>query len=119
MDKFGKDGVKQKGGWAYIRSILKADLNNAKNHPIQALAGHITNMGMLSTTRKFSEHGLDAWVALQVHDEITCYAKEDQAELAKELLQKGMEENVYTLPLANDVKMIAEPVICDNLKESK
>ena len=119
VDKFGKDGVKQKGGWAYIRSLIKADLNNAKNHPIQGLAGHITNMGMLTTQRGFRDNGLDAWVALQVHDEIMCYARADQAEQAKDILQKGMEENIYTIPLKNDVAMIAEPVICDNLKDSK
>lgn len=119
VDKYGKDGVKQKGGWAYIRSLLKADLNNAKNHPIQGLAGHITNMGMLTTQRTFRNNGLDAWVALQVHDEITCYARTDHAEAAKEALQKGMEENIFTLPLREDVAMIAEPVICDNLKDSK
>lgn len=119
MDKYGKDGVKQKGGWAYIRSLLKADLNNAKNHPIQGLAGHITNMGMLTTQRMFKQYGLDAWVMLQVHDEISCYAREDQAELAKQLLQKGMEENMYTIPLKSEVVMIAEPIICDNLKDSK
>lgn len=119
MDKFGKDGVKQKGGWSYIRSLLKADLNNAKNHPIQGLAGHITNMGMLTTQRAFRHNNLDAWVALQVHDEITCYAKDDHAEAAKNCLQAGMEENIYTLPLREDVVMIAEPVICDNLKDSK
>lgn len=119
MDKYGKDGIKQKGGWAYIRSLLKSDLNNAKNHPIQGLAGHITNMGMLATQRGFIAEGLDAWVALQVHDEITCYAKTEQSERAKEILQKGMEENIYTIPLQQDVAMIAEPVICDNLKDSK
>jgi DNA polymerase I-like protein with 3'-5' exonuclease and polymerase domains len=119
MDKYGKDGVKQKGGWAYIRSLIKADMNNAKNHPIQGLAGHITNMGMLETQRRFRANGLDAWVALQVHDEISCYAREDHAEMAKDCLRLGMEENIYTIPLRDDVVMIAEPVICDNLKESK
>jgi DNA polymerase I-like protein with 3'-5' exonuclease and polymerase domains len=119
IDKYGKDGIKQKGGWAYIRSLLKADLNNAKNHPIQALAGHIANMGMLTTTRKFKEQGLDAWVCLQVHDEITGYAREDHAEAAAKCLQSGMEDNIFTIPLKNDVVMIAEPIICDNLKDSK
>lgn len=119
MDKYGKDGIKQKGGWAYIKALMKADLNNAKNHPIQGLAGHITNMGMLTTQRAFRHNNLDAWVALQVHDEITCYAREDQAEQAKDCLQFGMERNIYTEPLMADVVMIAEPVICDNLKDSK
>lgn len=119
MDKFGKDGIKQKGGWAYIRSLLKADLNNAKNHPIQGLAGHITNMGMLATERLFKQNKLDAWVALQVHDEVTCYAKSEQAEDAKKYLQMGMESNIFTIPLKQEVAMIAEPIICDNLKDSK
>lgn len=119
IDKFGKDGIKQKGGWSYIRSLLKADLNNAKNHPIQALAGHITNMGMLATQRLFRAQGIDAWVALQVHDEVTCYAKTEHAEIAKVCLQDGMENNIYTTPLKAEVLMLAEPVICDNLKESK
>lgn len=119
VDKYGKDGVKQKGNWSYIRSVLKADLNNAKNHPIQGIAGHITNMGMLMDNRLFREENLDAWIFLQVHDEISAYARIDQAERAKELLQKGMEENMYTIPLKEEVAMIAEPVICDSLKESK
>lgn len=119
MDKYGKDGIKQKGNWAYIRSLIKSDLNNAKNHPIQGLAGHITNMGMLDTNRQFKIEGLDAWVAFQVHDEITSYARIDQAERAKEIQQKGMEENIFTIPLKSEVVMIAEPVICDSLKESK
>jgi DNA polymerase I-like protein with 3'-5' exonuclease and polymerase domains len=119
VDKFGKDGVKQKGGWAYIRGLLKSDLNNSKNSPIQGLAGHITNMGMLTAQRLFRQRNLDAWVALQVHDEISCYARADQAEAAKECLQSGMEDNIYTIPLKSEVVMIAEPVICDNLKESK
>lgn len=111
--------VSEKGGWSYIRNLLKADLNNAKNHPIQGLAGHITNMGMLSTNRLFKQNNVDAWISNQVHDELMAYARIDQAELARDLLQKGMEENDYTLPLRSEVVMIAVPVICDNLKDSK
>jgi DNA polymerase I-like protein with 3'-5' exonuclease and polymerase domains len=119
VDKFGKDGCKQKGGWSYIKSLLKGDLNNAKNFPIQGLAGSVTNMGMLVTARLFKEHNIDGWIFTTVHDEIGCYVREDQAELGRELLQNGMENNIFTLPLANDVKMIAEPIICDNLRDSK
>lgn len=119
VDKYGKEGVKQKGNWAYIRSLIKADLNNAKNHPIQGLAGHITNLGMLDTNRLFKANKIDGWVALQVHDEIMAYAREDQAEQARDLLRMGMEKNIFTLPLREEVEMIAEPTICDSLKESK
>lgn len=115
--KFKEENAREGGYWAYIRSMLKGDLNNAKNNPIQGLAGHITNKGMLDTNRKLREQALDAWVCLQVHDEITGYAKIDQAELAAEALKNGMEKNQVTALL--DVEMIAEPVICDNLKESK
>lgn len=111
--------VVEKGCWSYMRNILKGELNNAKNHPIQALAGHITNIGMLKTNRLFKANGIDGWVCLQVHDEITAYARVDQAELAKKLLQEGMEDNIFTDPLKSEVVMIAEPVICDSLKESK
>lgn len=115
--RFKEETAREKGYWAYIRSLLKADLNNAKNNPIQGLAGHITNRGMLDTNRAMREQGLDAWVCLQVHDEITGYAKIDQAEPSAECLKNGMEKNVVTALL--DVAMVAEPVICDNLKESK
>lgn len=119
IDKYGKDGIKQRGGWGYIRSLLKADLNNAKNFPIQGLAGSIANKAMLDTTRLFKQHNIDGWVCLQIHDELTCYAKEDQADLAADLLRTGMEKNEFAIGLYPDVEMVAEPIICDNLKDSK
>lgn len=118
-EKGVKEGAAQKGGWAYIRSLIKADLNNAKNFPIQGIAGHIANIGMLDTNRHFRENGIDGWVALQVHDELMSYVRIDQAEQGKLLQQIGMEKNIYTLQIADEVVMIAEPTICDSLKESK
>jgi DNA polymerase I-like protein with 3'-5' exonuclease and polymerase domains len=115
--KFKTENMIEKGYWAYIRSMLRSDLNNAKNNPIQGLAGHITNKGMLDTNRALRAQGLDAWVALQVHDEIMTYAKIEHVDAAARCLQTGMEKNEFTALL--DVDMIAEPVICDNLKESK
>lgn len=111
------DKLKDKHNWLYIRNLLKHDLNNAKNNPIQGLAGHITNRGMLDTNRFFKEQNLDAWVCLQVHDEIVGYAKIDDAEDAAKCLKSGMEDNEFTKLL--DIPMIAEPVICNTLKEAK
>ncbi len=111
------DKLVEKGYWVYIRNLLKADLNNAKNNPIQGLAGHITNKGMLDTTRSFKQQGLNAWVSLQVHDEIAVYAAIEQSTLGSKCLKNGMEKNEFTALL--DIPMIADPVICDNLKESK
>jgi len=115
--KFKEESGREGGYWAYIKTMLKGDLNNSKNNPIQGLAGHIANRGMLDTNRYFKEKGLDAWVMLQVHDEISCYAKVDVAETAAEYLRLGMEKNKVTSLL--DIEMVADPIICDNLKESK
>ncbi len=104
--------------WSYIRNLLKADVNNAKNFPIQALAGHITNRGMLETTRLYRQHNLDAIIFLQVHDEISTYVKDDEfLEQGAECLRIGMEENFYAKKI--DVPMIAAPTVCTNLKDSK
>ena len=105
------------GYWKFIRHILKENLNQAKNTPIQGMAGHVTNHGMLDTSRLFKQNNIDGWVFLQVHDEISSYVREDQAEQAALLQKQGMEKNKYALML--DVEMIAEPIICDNLKQSK
>lgn len=115
--KFREESGQEGGYWAYIRSMLKGDLNNAKNNPIQGLAGHIANRGMLDTNRSFKAKTMDAWVCLQVHDEITGYARIGIEEPAAECLRVGMETNQVTALL--DIAMIADPVICDNLKESK
>lgn len=115
--KFKEENMREKGYWAYIRALLRSDLNNAKNNPIQGLAGHITNRGMLDATRLFKQKVPGAWVALQVHDEISCYAPIGGTDEAAACLRAGMEKNEVTALL--DVEMIADPVVCDNLKESK
>jgi len=111
------ENCEEKGYWGYIRHMYKEELNNSKNFKIQGLAAHITNKAMLDTTRFFRQNGIDGYVCLQVHDEITCYVKEDQAKDGAALLKRGMEENDFTKLI--DIKMIADPIICDNLKESK
>lgn len=107
----------EKGGWLYIRNQFNNEINNARNIPIQGLAGHITNRAMLDVSRAFRSHKLDAYVALQVHDEITIYAKEEHADQASKLLKTAMENNEFALKL--DVPMVADPIICTNLKDSK
>jgi len=114
---YNRMALETKGNWSFVRSKYSKELNNAKNHPIQGLAAHITNKGMLDTTRLFSDNKIDGYVALQVHDELMCYAREDQAKLAAKLLRKGMEDNEFALLL--DIPMEANPIICTNLKDAK
>jgi DNA polymerase I-like protein with 3'-5' exonuclease and polymerase domains len=97
-----------------IRYTYKNALNNAKNFPIQGLAAHITNRALIRTNRLFKEHGVDGGVVAMVHDEICCIAREDQAELAKELLQEAMENTTKI-----SVPLIASPIIGRNWKECK
>lgn len=109
--------VMEKGAWSYVRELFKNEYNGSKNYPIQGLAGHICNMGMRDTTRLFKKNKIDAWIFLQVHDEVSSYVKENQTEMAVKLQKKGMEDNKYAKMI--DIPMIADPIVCDNLKDSK
>ena len=96
------------------RGELKNLLNNAKNFPIQGLAAHIVNRAMIAVAREFRKQEIDGYVALQVHDEIPCIVREDQAEQAAQILQECM-ENVVELA----VPLKAEPLIADRWSEAK
>lgn len=109
--------LKKKGFWAYIRGLFINELNNSKNFPIQGLAAHITNKSMLDAVRSFRQNKVSGVVVLQVHDEITCYSDAEDAEKTSRCLKKAMEQNEFAKRI--DIPMVADPVICDNLKESK
>jgi DNA polymerase I-like protein with 3'-5' exonuclease and polymerase domains len=72
---------------------------------------------MLDMTRKFRAAGLNAWVCLQVHDEITVYGDDAQLDAVAAIVKESMENNMYTQLV--DIPMIAEPLIATNLKEAK
>lgn len=97
-----------------LRWKLKNYLNNGKNFPIQSTAAHVVNRSMIATTRAFKEHNIEGYIAAQIHDELTCIVREDQAELAKKLLKDAMEQTTKL-----DVPLSAEPVIGYNWAESK
>lgn len=103
--------------WVFVKAVFKNELNNSKNFPIQGLAAHIANKGMLNFTRAKKAAKLDSWVFLQVHDEISTYAKEEQAEETVAVLKEAMEKNEYALKI--DVAMVADPLIADNLRDAK
>lgn len=92
-------------------------LNNAKNFPIQATAAHVCNAAMIKLSKQLKENNIDGWLALTIHDEITCIVKEDQAELVAKLLKDAMENNWVTEQI--DVPMMTTPLIADNFAEAK
>jgi DNA polymerase-1 len=96
------------------RRRMKTYLNNAKNFPIQGLAAHIVNRAMIAIVRTFKKEGIVGWIAAQVHDEITCIVREDQAERAKQIIKFCMENTTkISIPLN------AEPLIASNWAEAK
>jgi DNA polymerase-1 len=118
FDKYGNHLL----DWRYAkaRNLLderrrfKNYLNNSKNFPIQGLAAHIVNRAMIQIMRRFKAEGIDGWIAAQVHDEITCIVREDQAELAKAIVRDCM-QNTTTI----SIPLIAEPMIANNWAEAK
>lgn len=106
--------------WANSRGLTKErreyknSLNNSKNFPIQGAAASIVNRAMIATARAFKENGIDGYVRMQCHDEITCIVREDQAEQAAKLLQYAMENTtLISVPLS------AVPLIADSWADAK
>jgi DNA polymerase I-like protein with 3'-5' exonuclease and polymerase domains len=90
----------------------KNGLNNAKNVQIQSLGASIVNMAAIEINKRFVNVGMDAWVALQIHDELVINAPEDRAQEAADIVQEVMENN-YKL----SIKLKAIPQISKNLRD--
>lgn len=93
---------------------LKNMLNLAKNFPIQGVAAHVVNRAAIAIENKFKQLGIEGGLVAQVHDELTCIVREDQAEQARKIMKDCM-ENTTKL----SVPLVAEPLIGDNWAESK
>jgi len=89
-------------------------LNLSINFKIQSTAASIVNRAMIALKKAFKEEGLEAYVVIQVHDEIVVEAREDQAEQVKATMKRIMENN-YTL----SVPLVADPKIAKRLSETK
>ena len=78
----------------------------AMNSPIQGTAADIIKLAMIRTVAALKEKKLRARLILQVHDELILEAPEDEAEQARALLKREM-ENVMQLsvPLTVDVNV--------------
>jgi DNA polymerase-1 len=95
-----------------LRKEYNNSLNNALNFPIQAAAASIVNRAMIAMTTKFRAMGLEAWVSLQIHDQVVVTCLEEQAETVKTVVQDCM-ENTNKLAM----KLIAKPEKAYNLND--
>lgn len=93
---------------------FKNYLNLAKNHPIQSVAAHIVNRAAIAINREFKKNGIDGVIIAQVHDELTCVVKEEQALQAKDIMRDCMQNTTKI-----SVPLIAEPLIAKNWAEAK
>lgn len=87
-------------------------LNNALNFPIQSAATSIVNRAAIAMTRRFLEEKVDAWVSLQIHDQLVISCRQDCIDRVKQIVQDSMENtNLLAMPL------IAKPEVAHNLRE--
>jgi DNA polymerase I-like protein with 3'-5' exonuclease and polymerase domains len=95
-----------------IRKEYNNLLNNALNFPIQSTATSIVNRAAIAMTKKFIENKMDAWVSLQIHDQLVATCREDICEDVKPVVQSSMEDtNKLAMPL------VAKPEVAKNLRE--
>jgi DNA polymerase I-like protein with 3'-5' exonuclease and polymerase domains len=95
-----------------IRKEYNSLLNNSLNFPIQATAASLVNRAMIAIAKKFKEENLDAWLSLQIHDQVIITANKSCIDRAKEIVQDCM-ENTNKLSM----KLIAKPEIAENLRD--
>jgi len=87
-------------------------LNNALNFPIQSAATSIVNRAAIAMTKVFLGEKLNAWVSLQIHDQLVITCSEDCIDRVKAIVQNSMEQtNLLAMPL------IAKPEVAHNLRE--
>lgn len=97
-----------------IRKEYNNLLNNALNFPIQSASASLVNQAAIAMSIKFLEEGLDAWISLQVHDEVVITASERDKGRAAQIVKECMENtNKLAMPL------IAEPQFAYNLRDGK
>lgn len=92
---------------------VKNGCNNSTNFPIQGLAAHIMNRSAIAIMREFRENNINGYLALQVHDQLIAIVHKNNQNLAKQIIQRCMEQTVKIA-----VPLIAEPKIAYNLKDS-
>jgi DNA polymerase-1 len=126
--------IKHKGVKAYMESVLKIarstgyvktffgrirhipEINNrdntirqlgeraAMNAPIQGTAADIIKMAMVNIHRKIKEKDLSSRLIMQIHDELVLEVKDEEAEIAKDIVRTEM-ENVIMLSVPLKVSL--------------
>lgn len=95
-----------------VRKEYNNLLNNALNFPIQSAAASLVNRAAIAMSKQFLAEQLDAWVSLQIHDQLVISSSSACIDRVKEIVQDCMENtNKLAMPL------VAKPEIAYNLKD--
>lgn len=94
--------------------IVRHAVNNAYNHQIQGLAGHILNRAAIAIAREFSGQNLHAWIVGAIHDELVIECVEHQREIVAKIIRDCMENTTKV-----EVPLTAIPSFGYNLKDAK
>jgi len=112
---FRKEKEKEFG----IETVTKAykdyknALNNCLNYQIQSYSASIVNRAALQINRRFKQENIEGQVICQIHDQLICQVKEEDAKRACEIVQDCM-ENTTKL---DGVELIAIPEIAKNFRD--
>jgi DNA polymerase-1 len=91
----------------------KNALNNCLNYQIQSYSASIVNRAALQINRKFKQENIQGQVIAQIHDQLVCQVREEDAKKACEIVQYCM-ENTTKL---DGVDLIAIPEITINFRD--
>jgi len=103
--------------YVYLKELSgkqKSAINNALNFPIQSMAASIVNAASIALARAFKANNLDAYICLNIHDEICVRCPDGEADQVAKLMKHHL-ENTLTL----DAPLTADPIIGINYGEVK
>jgi len=108
------DSPKKYEQMKYLGKQYKNFKNNCLNFPIQSMAATITNKACIALAKEFNRQNLDAYICMQVHDEVVVRCDADIAEKVGKLM-KFVLENTTKL----SVPLNADPEIGDRYGQIK
>jgi len=75
------------------------------NAPIQGTAADIMKLAMVRVAKKLKEGNFEAFITMQIHDELVLEVPEAEVESVSRILQEEMEGAVsFSLPLTVEMK---------------
>ena len=98
----------------YLGKQYRDMVKNAYNFPIQSMAATICNKACIAIAIELKRIGLDAYICMQVHDEIVVNCSEKDVKRVSKIMQYCMEQTTKL-----SVPLNAEPEVGDRYGDIK